>query len=423
VGTAPVSGGPSPPSQPEPRPEAAAFSLESFLSTYLPALVLALGTGIALPAIPTLAKSFNVGFGLASLVITAFLVGNLAGTIPTGWLIDRFGRRKIMLAGPLLTAAMAFMVLTAHSLPELVIYRFADGWAAQMWLMGRLTVISERGRANQRGRQVSWMFGMDSIGRLSGPLVGGFIAASFGLRAPFAAYGFFALLALVPVYKYTTDSPTRSRAQKASAEPQIRMSIAQIVLPRFAFFAVAFFASIARGPLFADLFHLYAAFTYGLNARSIGLLATAASSLSLPASFLSGYLMDRLGRKRTMVPGFVWVTVAMVALAITALLHLSLWWYVGVFLFTVASNAMTGGSIQTVGTDVAPPGARGMFLGLWNFTGRIGTAASPIAFAFLADKTGYPSAFLFVAAAGLIVAVLLMRYIPETNKVEARSSP
>ena len=70
-----------------------ALSWHAFLSTYLPALVFALGTGIALPAVPTLAKSFDVSFGVASGVVTAFLLGNLAGTIPTGWLIDRFGRR------------------------------------------------------------------------------------------------------------------------------------------------------------------------------------------------------------------------------------------------------------------------------------------------------------------------------------------
>src|SRR5450759_2238568 len=105
----------------------AAISWEAFLSTYLPALVLALGTGIALPAVPTLAKSFEVSFGVASGVVTAFLLGNLAGTIPSGWLIDRFGRRPVIIAGPLLTSAMALLVVFAHSFPELLVLRFFTG--------------------------------------------------------------------------------------------------------------------------------------------------------------------------------------------------------------------------------------------------------------------------------------------------------
>jgi MFS family permease len=121
-----------------------ALSLETILSTYLPALLLALGAGMALPAIPILAKSFDITFGVASFIITAFLVGGMAGTLPTGWLIDRIGRRPIMIAGPLLTAAVALLVMRAQSFPELLVYRFLDGWAAQMWLLGRLAAISHQ---------------------------------------------------------------------------------------------------------------------------------------------------------------------------------------------------------------------------------------------------------------------------------------
>ena len=78
-------------------PARGALSTHALLATYLPALVFALGTGIALPAVPALAKSFDVGFGVASGVVTSFLLGNVAGTIPSGWLIDRFGRRTVMI--------------------------------------------------------------------------------------------------------------------------------------------------------------------------------------------------------------------------------------------------------------------------------------------------------------------------------------
>jgi len=392
-----------------------ALSWATFLDTYLPALVLALGVGIALPAIPTLARSFNVGFGLASGVVTSFLLGGMAGSIPTGWLIDRFGRRRVMLAGPILTSVMAFLVVTSHSFPELLAYRFFDGWAANMWLMGRLAGISGRARANQRGRQVSWMYGMDGVGRVSGPLVGGFIATAWGTRAPFVGYGLLALLALIPAFLFIKDVAPRPRAAAGADVRAPRMSLRLLILPWIAFFGVAFFSSLSRGPLFADLFHLYAAFTYNLNPRSIGLLATLATSVSLPASFLAGWLMDRFGRRRTMVPGFSAVAASMLMLGATALLHLSLVWYVGVFLVLIISSGLVNGSVRIIGADVAPAAARGMFLGMWRFVGQIGVVLSPIVFAFLASTTGYPSAFVFVAAASMAVAFLMAFRIPETG--------
>jgi MFS family permease len=391
-----------------------ALSLRAFLSTYLPALVLALGTGIALPAVPTLAKSFGVPFGEASGVVTAFLLGNLSGSIPSGWLIDRFGRRIVMITGPLLTSGIAFFVAHAHSFPELLVLRFFDGCAAQMWLMGRLAAISHGASPAQRGRMVSWMFGMDNTGKLAGPVLGGFIASAWGPRAPFLTYAVIALLALAPTLLFVEDTPKRERVERAAVGGR-SLSIRDIVMPRLVYFAVALFAGLTRGPVQADLLHLYAAFAYHLGPKQIGWLATSAALVSWPIGFIAGWMMDRFGRKRTMVPGFSGVTLSMTALAISAFAHLSLQWYVALFILGVALQSLTGGSIQTVGADVAPAQARGTFLGLWRFTGQSGSALSPIVFALLADNVNYGSAFLFTAASAATVAFLLIRYVPETR--------
>jgi MFS family permease len=130
-------------------------------------------------------------------------------------------------------------------------------------------------------------------------------------------------------------------------------------------------------------------------------------------------MMDHWGRKRTMVPGFIGVAIAMVALAISAFVPLSYAWYVALFFFGVALQALTGGSIQTVGADVAPPEARGMFLGLWRLTGQGGATLSPVLFAIVAEQLNYGSSFLFIAASAAVVAFLLIAYVPETRTTTA----
>jgi MFS family permease len=380
-------------------------------------MLLGIGTGVALPAIPILAKSFDVPFGIASFVVTAFLIGGLVGTLPTGWLIDRVGRRPILIAGPLLTGVMALMVMTAQTFPELLVYRFLDGWAAQMWLLARLARISNEAGARQRGRQVSWMFGMDNAGMLVGPIVGGFVASALGPRAPFAAYAGLAFLALIPVILLGRETGGPVRPALGGERPPI--SVREIVLPRLVYFAVAFFSAIARGPIFAGMLLLYAAFAYDLDAASIGILATGSSVISLPIGFLAGWLMDRFGRKVTMVPGFTGVGVALLLVSLTAFLHLPVGWFVAAYLVTVTTQALTGGSVQTIGADVAPPNARGTFLGFWRFTGQVGTSLSPAIFAFFASTSGYGSAFVLLASAALTTAAILVMRVPETNRVSA----
>jgi len=396
-----------------------AMSWAAFNSTYLPALILAMGTGVAVPAIPAIAKSFHVGFAVATGITTSFLIGNVAGALPAGWLIDRFGRRRVMLMGPILTAVMAFAVVFAKTYPELLALRFADGFAAQMWLMGRIAGISHGSSPEQRGRQISWMFGMDNTGRALGPLIGGVMASSWGIRSPFIAYGVLALLALVPAYRYLQDTPRRDPvldAPKASvaSEPMERYTYRRMLATRANYFAIAFFAACARGPIQASLLNLYAAFEYHLKPTQIGFLASATAFIMLPIGFVAGWAMDRFGRKRTMVPGFSGVAFTMAGLAATAFFHLSLSTYVIFFLLASFAQGVTGGSIQTVGADVAPPEARGMFLGLWRFIGQGGVALSPIVFASLATAS-YGASFLFVGGSGAIVAGLVAFRVPETG--------
>ncbi|MFB3109200.1 MAG: MFS transporter [Candidatus Binatia bacterium] len=78
------------------------YSRQNFLSIYVPAMTLAIGTGIVVPAIPVYAKSFGVSFEVASLVIIVHQLGMALSSYPVGLLIDRIGRRKVLLTGPVL---------------------------------------------------------------------------------------------------------------------------------------------------------------------------------------------------------------------------------------------------------------------------------------------------------------------------------
>jgi sugar phosphate permease len=122
-----------------------------------------------------------------------------------------------------------------------------------------------------------------------------------------------------------------------------------------------------------------------------------------------------------MIPGFGGVGISMILMAASAVAQLPYPWFVAIFFFAVAMQALTGGSIQTIGADVAPADGRGRFLGMWRFTGQGGAALSPIIFAIVVDQVNYSSAFLFTAAAALMVAFLVIFKVPETGR--ATTSP
>ena len=410
-------------SQPD-QGDAARGARYSILSLYLPALILALGTGIAAPALPVYAKSFDISFGVASLVIIVHMVGGAAASIPTGYLLDRIGRRKIVLVGPIITALTSFLIAAAQSFPELLVYRFLNGAAAQMWVLARLAIITDTG-GERRGRQITSMFGMDSVGRLLGPAVGGFAAAAWDVRVPFILHGIVALLAIVPSFKMVRETnPTPAGPATTAAAPggkQGGASLADLLIfPVLALFLVQLLASLTRGSIWGGTLDLYVVYAYGVGPEMLGLLGVITGAISIPITFTTGPLMDRFGRKTILVPGLALLGAGLGFMALTAYALSPFAVYVVAFFLVRAAVSTTSGSMQVLGSDVAPPHARGRFFGMWRLMGEIGTFLSPVLFALLAERFGFTASFVFLTLTALGAALVLGTQVRETLGAQPR---
>jgi len=393
------------------------FSSYQLFTLYFPAFVFALGYSIATPAIPVFAKSFDIGFGVASLVIVVHALGGLLAAVPTGFLVDRMGRRPILIAGPVLVAASSFLIAVAHSFGELLIYRLIGGAAMEMWRQSRLAIIADVGKRRQRGRQMSGMIGTEGAGRLIGPALGGLLAA-WSIRVPFVAHGILALLAIVPsVFLVRESAPagTPSAGKKSEDQLTTKAVLALMLDVRYrGFLCGQFFASMTRGVLWGGTLLLYATFAYDVGARGLGGLATMSTIVGIPITLSCGYLMDRFGRKTTMVPGFVAMALGLFFLAANAQWHWGLTIFIGVFLWMHASHAVTSGSMQVLGSDMAPAHARGRFFGFWRLIGEIGGLVSPALFGFVAEHMGYAVSFAMIGLCSLATAMLLAFFVRET---------
>src|ERR1700728_984219 len=69
----------------------------------------ALGYGIAAPAIPAFARQFGVSVAAAASVISAFALMRIVFALPTGRLADRFGSRRVMAIGIALVAGRSLV--------------------------------------------------------------------------------------------------------------------------------------------------------------------------------------------------------------------------------------------------------------------------------------------------------------------------
>lgn len=392
------------------------FSKYQLFSLYLPSFLLQLGTGMVAPVIPVFAKGFDVTFGEASLVFVMAQVGALVATFPAGYLMDTVGRRPVLLAGPLLTALASFMTPFSGSFAELLFWRFLGGAAAQIWQQARLVMIADSASSGTRARQITWMNGTARGGQLLGPAFGGVLAASFAVSVPFVLHAAVTLLATLPsvmLVKETAPSQRSgsgegaAKATAAGGEGWGAIIAVMLTFQMLVFLMVQFSANLARGGNEFGALNLYAVYAYGIGTQELGLLNSAAALAGMPVPFITGWLMDKYGRRSVIVPGFSFYGSSVILMAMTAFGGLSFEVFAVSYLLVQFSQGTIGGTMQVLGTDMAPGFARGRFFAIWRLIAQLASTITPGIFALLAERVHYGVAFLYLAACALFVAAMV----------------
>jgi MFS family permease len=387
------------------------LSWNSVLSLYVPGMLLMLGSSMVAPVIPVYAKSFDVNLSTASWVFVAWAAGSVAATFPAGYLMDKIGRRPVVLSGPIIASVAAFLTPHASTFYELLLWRFLAGVAQQVWQQGRLAVITDTAQHRERARLVQWMQGVGRAGQLMGPAVGGFLAAAWGVAIPFYAYAVITLIAVLPSFKLIKESAPELRKRR-SDEEAIDTSWKSTFSYLFTFQIMVFLviqllANMSRGGQEYGSLNLYAVYAYDMGPQQLGILSTVAIVFGIPVPFLSGYLMDKYGRRSVIVPGFSLFAAALAMMSFTSFASLPVEYFMVMYVIVQATQGVTGGTMQVLGADLSPNSGRGKFFGLWRMISQIGAMITPAVFAFIADTYGYGSGFIYLAlcAGGVALGV------------------
>jgi MFS family permease len=155
-------------------------------------------------------------------------------------------------------------------------------------------------------------------------------------------------------------------------------------------------------------------YAYGMRPGELGLLNTIAIIFGLPVPFLTGYLMDRFGRRAVIAPGFTAYGISLVVMSLTAFFPLPMSFFLASYVLVQASAGTTGGTMQVLGTDLSPTTNRGRFFAVWRMLAQIGALVAPAAYAYLAENVSYGVGFLYLAGCAMLVVVGVTRVLGNT---------
>ena len=392
-------------------------------SLLLPAILLGMGRGLTLPVLPLIAKDgFGAGVAGASLVVIAPMVGGVLSTLPTGYVIDRFGRRVMLIGAPFVSSASAFMAFFAGSYWEFLLYLTLSGMAQQMWQMSRLAAIADSVRSSERGRQITGMSSAQRTGNMGGAFLGGLLGELVGLRVPFLVSGVLAAVAIVPSYyliKETAPSVLARRSGTKMAKTDTSWKT-WLTRPVLMLFAAQFSANIARGGVQGNggTYFVFLAFAYGVGPAVLGSVLLGTGLLGVPIMIFSGQIMDRFGRKRQIVPAAMTLGLGISFMSVTAALSLPLGVFIAAFVWINIGISMMAGTMQTIASDIAPEEARGKFFGVTRLIAEGGSVMNPVSFGAMtvavAGAGGFAGGFAITAVAAFVAAGVVAFGLRET---------
>ena len=119
--------------------------------------VIALGYGVVSPVLPQYARNFGVSISAATFVITAFAVMRLCFAPATGLLIQRLGERRVYVSGILIVAVTTGACAFAQTYWQLLLFRSLGGIGSTMFFvsaLGLMIRISPDGRPRPGGGHV-----------------------------------------------------------------------------------------------------------------------------------------------------------------------------------------------------------------------------------------------------------------------------
>ena len=382
---------------------------------YLPTLFFGMALGMVKPILPLYAAAFDISYALIGLVVASEALGSMLADVPAGVLLRRFTEKQVMLAGLGLVTLGMLMLYFAPGVWTAIVFLFLFGAGRALFNVSRHMFLSERVSRVRRGRVIAVFGGMARIGFAVGPLVGGFVAARMGLRAPFLLVAAFAVFGIIVISMLLQDRQRGSRARRREEGPAALATLRNTspMLAR-AGSGVLLAQAIRAGR--SVIIPLYAADVLGLGPESIGIIVSASWALDMLMFMPAGWIMDKLGRKHAIVPSFLIQAAGIALIPFTQSFEVLLL----VAVLIGFGNGLGSGSMMTIGSDLAPVSARGEFLGLWRLIGDSGATVAPLVIGVIAQQLTLPAAAVAISGSGMLAAGVFAFLVPETLRRASR---
>lgn len=371
--------------------------------------------GIALWGLPFFYDFMVQQFGWTRAQVTSgnalskLVVGPIFG-FAAGWVVDRFGPRRIMMAG-ILMAGIALVGLGRVS--GLGMFYFFYLFNALGYVCGGplpVQVLLSRWFVKSRGKAMGFAYLGIGIGGALVPLVAHALAQRFGWQAALQILGLSIVLIAFPLALFVKESPA-----PLPMYPETRLTETKSAFKTSSFYllmlgSMCSVAAISGTEQNLKLFlSLDRHFTQGEAARVLSLVLT----FSIVGRLLMGWLADQYSKKSVMLLIYLLVAAA-IPLLIFGRAHLAVYVFSAVFGIGLGGDYMI---IPLMTAEIFGVQVLGRLMGVILTADGIAEAASPWLTGRLRDTTGtYSEGYFLLVGIALLGAAMVLA-LPRPRKI------
>jgi len=399
------------------------------VAALLPTLLFSTGEGAIIPVIPVIAGNVGATLAIAGFVAGMLVLGELLGDIPSGVVISHIGERTAMIAASGLSVLGLLTALLAPNPWVLGLGILVVGIATAVFALARHAFMTSFVPMQYRARALSTLGGSFRLGYLIGPFLGagvisltGAATSVFWIHIAGCVAAAVVLLVLAdPEKTFSTLPGRRETPGEREVEEEARGLFRTIRANRRVLLTLGVGSTLVAALRASRqvLLPLWAV-SIGLHETQTSLIIGVAGLVDFSLFFAGGWIMDRFGRLWTAVPSMVGLGVGHLALAVTAFLPGTVWWFIGMAMFLSLANGIGAGILMTLGADLADPRHPAPFLGAWRFTNDSGAAAAPLIVSGLTALVSLPFAAGALGVMGLAGAVVLRVFVPRYSGPRGR---
>ncbi|MBN2334030.1 MFS transporter [Candidatus Bathyarchaeota archaeon] len=359
-----------------------------------------------------------------SMIGVLISVGTFAGIVSSalaGKYSDSHGRKPVLLAGVALYAVVFFLfAIAGKSYNSFLVLRFIEGFAFYMTPVSITTMAADIFPPKQRGKAMALYTMSSGIGQFVGPLFAGVFLQSADFTTYFYFCGAFVALSAVIIFLFVKETrPTYVIDHQETLKGhglQVQglwgniKSMGKVV----AIFFVAVLIYRTGNTMVNPFFSLYLKDVLHIDVSQTSYFFALRALMTLTFAPITGYFLDRVGRKPVFLTGIG-------LLIVTMLGYRSVTTYDQVLIIRAlesVSNAVLMTTTRTYVADLLRPEVRGFGMGLYMTIVDESSTMGALVGGWIAEVYDFATIFLIGAITAAACLVITFFGVPEPSNLE-----